>query len=170
VVTLLKSALSRTITYCLNQWDKLIGFLDDGRLEIDNNRGERSTKPFVIGRKGWLFTNAPQGARASAMIYSIVGRRQYKPPACYLNCRSIKRLARWILSYAYQHSAEQIEVHFALGNQPGKSLAILATFLAVRFGVSNFILSGLFIGFVLLVDSFGMYLFGLLRPSKPENK
>jgi len=44
----------------------------DGRLEIDNNRSERSIKPFVIGRKNWLFANTPRGARASAIIYSII--------------------------------------------------------------------------------------------------
>ena len=67
-----KSALGKAITYCLNQWDKLVVFLEDGRLEIDNNRSERSIKPVVIGRKAWLFANTPQGARASAIIYSIV--------------------------------------------------------------------------------------------------
>lgn len=44
----------------------------DGRLEIDNNRSERSIKPFVIGRKAWLFSNTPRGAKASSVIYSIV--------------------------------------------------------------------------------------------------
>ena len=67
-----KSALGEAIRYCRNQWDKLETFLLDGRLEIDNNRSERSIKPFVIGRKGWLFSNTPRGARASAVIYSIV--------------------------------------------------------------------------------------------------
>lgn len=67
-----KSKLGQAITYCLNQWDKLEAFLLDGRLEIDNNRSERSIKPFVIGRKNWLFSNTPRGARASAIIYSIV--------------------------------------------------------------------------------------------------
>jgi len=46
--------------------------MQDGRLEIDNNRSERSIKPFVIGRKNWLFANTPRGAKASATIYSIV--------------------------------------------------------------------------------------------------
>src|SRR6059058_577289 len=67
-----KSALGKAITYCLNQWDKLVAFLEDVRLEIDNNRSERSIKPVIIGRKNWLFSNTPQGARASAIIYSIV--------------------------------------------------------------------------------------------------
>ena len=67
-----KSALGKAISYCLNQWDKLVVYLEDGRLEIDNNRSERSIKPVIIGRKNWLFANTPQGARASAIIYSIV--------------------------------------------------------------------------------------------------
>ena len=44
----------------------------DGRLELDNNRSERSIKPFVIGRKNWLFANTPRGAKASATIYSVI--------------------------------------------------------------------------------------------------
>lgn len=67
-----KSALGKAIKYCRNQWDKLNAFLLDGRLELDNNRSERSIKPFVIGRKNWLFANTPRGARSSAIIYSIV--------------------------------------------------------------------------------------------------
>jgi len=65
-----KSALGQAIQYCRNQWDKLEGFMKDGRLEIDNNRSERSIKPFVIGRKNWLFANTAKGAGAT--IYSIV--------------------------------------------------------------------------------------------------
>lgn len=67
-----KSKLGEAITYCRNQWPKLLGFLQDGRLELDNNRSERSIKPFVIGRKNWLFANTPRGARSSATIYSLI--------------------------------------------------------------------------------------------------
>jgi transposase len=67
-----KSALGQAIKYCRNQWDRLVAFLEDGRLEIDNNRAERSIKPFVIGRKNWLFSNTIKGAKSSAIIYSIV--------------------------------------------------------------------------------------------------
>lgn len=67
-----KSTFGQAIAYCRNQWPKLIAFLEDGRLEIDNNRSERSIKPFVIGRKNWLFANTPKGATASVTIYSIV--------------------------------------------------------------------------------------------------
>ncbi len=64
--------VGQAIAYSLNQWEKLTAFLKDGRLEIDNNRSERSNKPFVIGRKNWLFANTPRGAKASASIYSII--------------------------------------------------------------------------------------------------
>jgi len=67
-----KSLTGTAITYCLNQWERLNAYLLDGRLEIDNNRSERSVKPFVIGRKNWLFANTPRGAQASATIYSLV--------------------------------------------------------------------------------------------------
>ena len=71
-LTLPKSAFGQAITYCLNQWDDLINFLLDGRLEIHNNRAERSIKAFVIGRKNFMFSNTPRGARGSAIIYSII--------------------------------------------------------------------------------------------------
>jgi transposase len=67
-----KSLLGVAIKYAQNQWQKLVRFLEDGRVEISNNRAERSIKPFVIGRKNWLFANTPKGAHASAIIYSIV--------------------------------------------------------------------------------------------------
>ena len=51
---------------------KLNNFLSDGRLEISNNRAERSIKLFVIGRKNWLFSNTAKGANASAIIYSVI--------------------------------------------------------------------------------------------------
>jgi transposase len=71
-VVLPKSLLGTAVNYGRNQWVKLVRFLEDGRIELDNNRAERSIKPFVIGRKNWLFANTPRGARASAVIYSIV--------------------------------------------------------------------------------------------------
>lgn len=67
-----KTALGKAVNYCKNQWNKLEAFMLDGRLEIDNNRSERAIKPFVIGRKNWLFSNTPKGAAASATSYSII--------------------------------------------------------------------------------------------------
>ena len=67
-----KSTTGKAVNYCLNLGDKLKAFLLDGRLFIDNNISERSIKGFVISRKNFLFCNTPNGAVASAMIYSII--------------------------------------------------------------------------------------------------
>jgi len=60
------------MTYLGNQWYKLVRYLDNGQLNIDNNRAERAIKPFVIGRKNWLFSQTATGANASAALYSII--------------------------------------------------------------------------------------------------
>lgn len=67
-----KSALGKALHYLLEQWPYLIRYLEDGRLELSNNRAERSIKPFVMGRKNWLFANTPGGAQASSVIYSLI--------------------------------------------------------------------------------------------------
>jgi transposase len=67
-----ESLVSKAISYTQKQWPKLIRYLDDGQLNIDNNRAERAVKPFVIGRKAWLFANTRTGAKASAALYSLV--------------------------------------------------------------------------------------------------
>lgn len=67
-----KTALGRAITYMLNQRQYLENYFLDGRLEISNNLAENAIRPFVIGRKNWLFANTPKGAQGSAIMYSIV--------------------------------------------------------------------------------------------------
>lgn len=67
-----KSKVGEAISYCLNQWHKLTRYLDDGRLNIDNNRAEREAKHFAVGRKNWLFAHTERGANSSAVLYSIV--------------------------------------------------------------------------------------------------
>ena len=67
-----KGLLGKAISYALNQWDRLIKYIDDGRLKIDNNLTENAIRPFVVGRKNWLFSGTPKGANASAMLYSLI--------------------------------------------------------------------------------------------------
>ena len=67
-----KSALGRAITYLKAEWPYLLNYLKDGRLELSNNRAERSIKPFVIDRKNFLFANTPSGATSSAVIFSLI--------------------------------------------------------------------------------------------------
>ena len=67
-----KSALGKAFTYLNEQWPYLTNYLKDGRLELSNNRAERSIKPFVIDRKNFLFANTPKGAKGSAIMFSLI--------------------------------------------------------------------------------------------------
>lgn len=67
-----RSALHKALLYSRKYWPYAMNVLDDGRLALSNNIAERGIKPFVIGRKNWLFSDTPRGAAASAAIYSIV--------------------------------------------------------------------------------------------------
>lgn len=66
------SKLAEAITYSINQRTSLATFLEDGQVSLSNNRAENAIRPFVVGRKGWLFADTPKGAKASAVVYSIV--------------------------------------------------------------------------------------------------
>ena len=66
------SLTGKALYYLDNQWDKLICYCKDGRLEIDNNATERTIRPFVIGRNNWLFADTVEGARASGNLYSLI--------------------------------------------------------------------------------------------------
>ena len=67
-----KSAIGKAIGYSIRQWPKLTRYIENGYLNIDNNRAERAIKPFVIGRKNWMFSNTAKGAEASAVLYSLI--------------------------------------------------------------------------------------------------
>ena len=67
-----KGLLGTAIAYALGLWPQLTTFLDDGCIPLDNNRAENAIRPFVIGRKNWLFAGSPRGAEASATLYSLI--------------------------------------------------------------------------------------------------
>jgi len=67
-----KGLLGKAINYMLKQWPRLIRYIEDGRLNIDNNLTENVIRPFCLGRKNWLFSGSPRGASASAAIYSLI--------------------------------------------------------------------------------------------------
>jgi transposase len=67
-----KGLLGKAISYALNHWEKLIVYIEDGRLSPDNNAAENAIRPFVVGRKNWLFAGHPNGAEAGATFYSLV--------------------------------------------------------------------------------------------------
>lgn len=63
--------LAKAVQYCLNEKQYLYRCLEDGNVPVDNNRAENAIRPFVVGRKNWLFSNVVKGAKASAVIYSL---------------------------------------------------------------------------------------------------
>lgn len=67
-----KSAFGKAVNYTLEQWKYLVNYMLDGKLEISNNRAERAIKPFVIGRKNFLFCNVVKGTQSCVVLYSIV--------------------------------------------------------------------------------------------------
>ena len=62
----------KALGYLDKQWPRLTRCLDDGRVEVDNNLAENAIRPFVMGRKAWLFSDTPAGADASARLYSLI--------------------------------------------------------------------------------------------------
>ena len=97
---------SKTYTamrYTLNQWPKLIRYCDDGRLNISNVLAENAIRPFVIGRKAWMFADTPAGAHASATHYSLIetAKANGLEPYEYL-CEVFKKLP-------YAETVEQLE-------------------------------------------------------------
>lgn len=67
-----QNALGKAVGYLASNWNKLVRYTEAGYLPIDNNAAERAIRPFVNGRKNWLFSDTPSGARASAQLYNLV--------------------------------------------------------------------------------------------------
>ena len=98
-----KSPLGTALFYALNHWEALNAWLYDGRLEINNNRAERSIKPFVIGRKNWLFHGNDIGARAGSILFSLI-------ETCKQNQVEVFSWLKYVLSNIHQaHTMEMLE-------------------------------------------------------------
>jgi hypothetical protein len=68
-----KSELGDAIGYTLRQWELLMRYLDDGCLEIYNNRVERQMRAVAVGRKNWIFAGSAAGGTRAAVLYSLIG-------------------------------------------------------------------------------------------------
>ncbi len=65
--------IGKATLYAKNHWSQLTVFIEDGRLEIDNNRIENMIRPVALGRKNWLFAGSQARAERAAILYSIFG-------------------------------------------------------------------------------------------------
>ncbi len=66
------SLLGKAVSYTLNQWHRLVVYADTHHVSPDNNMAENSIRPFTVGRKNWLFNCTPEGADASAVLYTLI--------------------------------------------------------------------------------------------------
>jgi transposase len=97
-----KGKLGEAVAYCMKYWEKLTRYTENGEWPIDNNATENSIRPFVVGRKAWLFSNTARGAQASARLYSIVetAKANGHDPYHYLT---------WLMQELPRTSAEDYE-------------------------------------------------------------
>ena len=81
-----ETLLQKAVNYTHNQWDKLTAYLEDAELTPDNNVSENAIRPFVIGRKNWLFYKSPGGAESACALYSLIetAKANNLDPAKYL--------------------------------------------------------------------------------------
>jgi hypothetical protein len=97
-----KSDTALAVRYALSRWDALLRYVDDGRLEIDNNPAERALRTVALGRKNYLFAGSDSGGERAAAIYSLIGTAKLNglDPEAYL---------RNVLSRIADHPINHIE-------------------------------------------------------------
>ncbi len=92
--------LGKAIRYTLSRWAKLVRYLENGHITPDNNAAENAIRPFVVGRKNWLFAGSPNGANAAATLYSLIETAK----TCGLDPYQYLRLLFEKIPYAHTES------------------------------------------------------------------
>jgi transposase len=97
-----KSDTAQAVRYALGRWEALLRYVDDGRLEIDNNAAERALRVVALGRKNYLFAGSDRGGERAAVVYSLIGTAKLNglDPEAYL---------REVLSRIAEHPINRIE-------------------------------------------------------------
>ena len=82
-----KTTLGKALTYAHDQWHDMLRYLEHADMTPDNNVAENAIRPFVVGRKNWLFAGSPRGAEASALFYTLIETAKVNDlnPQEYLN-------------------------------------------------------------------------------------
>ncbi len=97
-----KSPLAGAIQYTLSRWAALTRYVDDGRIEIDNNAAERAIRALVLGRRNYLFAGSDAGGETAARLYSLVG-------TCRLNGVDPHGYLRYVLERIAEHPINRID-------------------------------------------------------------
>ncbi len=104
-----KSAMGKAIGYMLGRWKYLKRYVEDGRFEIDNNLIENAIRPVALGRKNYLFAGSHNGAKRSALIYTLVANAKLQglEPFAYM-----RDLLSQIADYPYKKLADLLPVNW----------------------------------------------------------
>lgn len=97
------SAFGKAIAYASSEWDKVIKYLESPYLTPDNNGAERSIRPFVLGRKNWLFAGSPRGADASCFFYSMIETAKENGLNPYGYLKWVFETAPWLEKSDYEN-------------------------------------------------------------------
>ena len=97
-----KSDTALAVRYALSRWDALLRYVDDGRVEIDNNAAERALRTVALGRKNYLFAGSDAGGERAAAIYSLIGTAK-------LNGLDPETYLRNVLSRIADHPINRID-------------------------------------------------------------
>ena len=97
-----KSDTAQAVRYALGRWQALLRYVDDGRIEIDNNAAERALRTVALGRKNYLFGGSDRGGERAATIYTLIGTAK-------LNDLDPERYLRDVLSRITDHPINRIE-------------------------------------------------------------
>lgn len=96
-----KSSTAKAIRYALNNEPDLKRFLEDGKIEVDNNAAERAMRPIAVGRKNWLFAGSDKGGEAAAAMYSLLETAE-------LNNINPLQYMRWVLTQIQDHNSQRL--------------------------------------------------------------
>ena len=96
-----KNLVRKAVNYLLNRWEKLNVYVNDGTLQIDNNRIENAIRPVALGRKNWLFAGSEDGAKKIAVVYSIIN-------TCVMNNIDPEMYLKDLFSRIHDHPANRI--------------------------------------------------------------
>jgi transposase len=109
-----KSELAQAMRYAQSRWQALVRFLDDGRIEIDNNAAERGVRGITLGRKNWLFAGSDSGGDTAAAIFSLVETAKLNgvDPEAYL-----RSVISQIADHPVQKIAELLPWNWAANQQ-----------------------------------------------------
>ena len=97
-----KSPLAGAIQYTLTRWTALTRYVEDGRIEIDNNAAERAIRALVLGRRNYLFAGSDTGGETAARLYTLIG-------TCRLNGIDPHAYLRHVLERIAEHPINRIE-------------------------------------------------------------